>query len=143
MTHSEVNIKYFVKNSPVFMNDEDRKRSLQKAKPIIGKSQLLTKAIDGRKSSNSINTRSPLKKSIINLKPTHPSFISDHSTSINLLGSSFKSPDKLNESSIKDLEGYKRKTEMKLNEIINPTADAVAAFDTGKSPCFIFFDLVY
>ena len=30
MTHSEVNIKYFVKNSPVFMNDEDRKRSLQK-----------------------------------------------------------------------------------------------------------------
>ena len=48
-----------------------------------------------------------------------------------MLGSSFKAPDFLNESSVKDLAAYKDKTEKKLNDMINPNSAAI--FDTGKS----------
>ena len=47
-----------------------------------------------------------------------------------MLGSSFKATDFLNESSIKDLNAFKNKTEQKLNDMINP--DAANVFDTGK-----------
>ena len=128
----------FAQNSPVFMNEYQRKKNLNKARKMAvnGRSERLSIAMKGKTTKNPTQSKSLMKienqsgfDSTRNLDDKRDSVISTRRDSIN---ATLYSLQQESLTTIKDMGAFNKKSKMRLEELVNPTGDATGVFDTGK-----------